>query len=69
MYLSFTRQYACMISLLTSSTSTPVSLARNPKIAKTTNPAKIEVAELQIPIKMASLIVLFLKLLYEHNAN
>ena len=38
-------------------------------IAKTVKPAYIEVRELQHAIKIASRMVLFLKLLNEHNAN
>ena len=43
--------------------------ARNPNIENTTKPANIDVPELKIPIKIASRMVLFLKLLYEHRAN
>ena len=57
------------ISNYTLSTVVPVSYARNPMIAKTVNPAYIEVRELQHAIKIASRIVLFLKLLNEHKAN
>ena len=38
-------------------------------IANTVNPAYIEVNELHTAISIASRIVLFLKLLKEHNAN
>ena len=55
--------------LYTLSTVVPVSYARNPIIAKTVNPAYIDVNELQTAIKMASRMVLFLKLLKEHKAN
>ena len=53
----------------TLSTVVPVSYARNPIIAKTVKPAYMEVNELQTAIKMASRMVLFLKLLNEHKAN
>lgn len=57
------------VAVLTSGTSDRVTLARKPRMAKTTKPAKMDVAELNKAMRMASLRTLFRKSLKDDRAS